>query len=527
MIRKTFFGFTLIFIGLNCSGLYFPENGERAFYTELNQALFHNSNKKDFLKAHLQNGDVYIFDDQWQVDTAKLNIIGNGTLYNLKRESVKSGLLTVPVSDIVLYETNKIPTRGRDAILVPRLMIGAGSIAMTVYCQKNPKACFGSCPTFYLEESPSVFSSNAEAFSNAVLPSFEKRDIDALQNGCLEDCQVKLTMKNEALETHCIREAVLLGIPRDAGENVFHSPKKGFYKTGEMIAPDCVWHEAGSMITEFQDADEIEWFSLVDEQDLNTKEEIFLEFDSKGKKDLGLAIRFRQTLMTTYLFYSSLDYMGAEYGEILSKIERDKDLKKRTDLLNEILGGIEIFSWSERKKDWIFEGQMLEIGPIAHNLQLMPLLKNPTTSKIKLRLNKGLWRIDMAALVPNLEKVEPIRMKADFVRFHGENRPDLCDSLTDSEAQLISMPGEVYELYYQLPEERDYALFLDAKGYYLEWMRDEWLKASNPKKLFQLLVSPAKYLKGETAAYKEYEKTMEAAFWNSKIECELLTDNEL
>ena len=81
------------------------------------------------------------------------------------------------------------------------------------------------------------------------------------------------------------------------------------------------------------------------------------------------------------------------------------------------------------------------------------------------------------------------------------------------------MPGTSYQLRYDFPElDKDYELFLYSKGYYLEWMREEWLKDKDTDMLHKMIQEPRAYLNGQTAFYKSYERTMEEAFWNSKIE---------
>ena len=42
------------------------------------------------------------------------------------------------------------------------------------------------------------------------------------------------------------------------------------------------------------------------------------------------------------------------------------------------------------------------------------------------------------------------------------------------------MPGDSYELAYDLPAGDNFELFLDSRGYYLEWMREQWLRDENP-----------------------------------------------
>ncbi|MBI3234331.1 MAG: hypothetical protein HYZ42_09870 [Bacteroidetes bacterium] len=91
---------------------------------------------------------------------------------------------------------------------------------------------------------------------------------------------------------------------------------------------------------------------------------------------------------------------------------------------------------------------------------------------------------------------------------------------------MISMPGDVYTFKFELPTDQNYDLFLYTQGYYLEWMREHWIKDKDLPKLKQLLSQPSKFLKSESANYKKYDKYMEQEFWNSKIDANHFTYNE-
>ena len=81
------------------------------------------------------------------------------------------------------------------------------------------------------------------------------------------------------------------------------------------------------------------------------------------------------------------------------------------------------------------------------------------------------------------------------------------------------MPGSEYSLGFLLPQANtEYELFLYSKGYYLEWMRQKWIKDKDLLKLRQMVYNPKKYLKEEAENFKKYETTMEEVFWNSKID---------
>lgn len=61
---------------------------------------------KPSLKLHMKNGGVYVFDKTWEVDSTILKVKGLGMQFDLSRNFINQGTLTVPVDSIMLYETN-------------------------------------------------------------------------------------------------------------------------------------------------------------------------------------------------------------------------------------------------------------------------------------------------------------------------------------------------------------------------------------------------------------------------------------
>ena len=63
---------------------------------------------------------------------------------------------------------------------------------------------------------------------------------------------------------------------------------------------------------------------------------------------------------------------------------------------------------------------------------------------------------------------------------------------------------------------RDHELFLDTRGYYLEWMREEWLSETSAARAAALFLDPAGSLRRLAPAFKQVEARMDSAFWRSK-----------
>ena len=502
-----------------CNPHYFRSN-----YQDANKLLHETQNikTKPYLKAHLNNGDVFVLKDAWKVDTIKNLVSGNGSRYDFNRKKVFEGKILVSIDSVAIFETNtklKNPESGR----VTALSILAGlDVAIGVLCLTNPKACFGSCPTFYINPNDNFHYADAEGFSNAIAPSMEYFDIDALNNQVISGNKFSITMKNEALETHCINNVKLLAYPIEKGERVYQSPTNNFYLCkNDYLLSDAKANE-GDITALLKSDDKQERFSFSDEKNLSSKEEIYLTFTNvKNSDNLGLVLNFRQTLMTTYLFYSAMGYMGDNVSDVFANLESDEKMRNKFDATTKELGGIECYVWNEEKNSWVIQSKLNETGPIAINRQFIPLrnAKYGAKIKIKLILNKGLWRLNYASLTNIKSQVTPIEISPTTITNKGKlDNIALC-KINSPDKHLLSMPGSEYKFNFTIPgTNTDYDLFLYSKGYYLEWMREHWIKDKDLLKLKQMVYNPKRYLRKEAKSYKQYEVTMEKAFWNSKID---------
>lgn len=96
-----------------------------------------------FLKVHMRNGDVYVL-RRWDLQGTTLS--GFGQRQGVDRQTSAEQTHAIPMGDVALFETNVVATSPSIAALA---VIGTVSVAVSVACLTNWKACFGSCPTFY------------------------------------------------------------------------------------------------------------------------------------------------------------------------------------------------------------------------------------------------------------------------------------------------------------------------------------------------------------------------------------------
>ena len=482
------------------------------------QEITNISPSHEYIKAHMKDGKVYILYN-WRFDKDNNSLNGYGSLLNINRNvieyrgSLKSKTITkdklfiVDLSEISLLETNDPgPSLAGGLTVVTGITAG-----FTIFCLINPKACFGSCPTFYANNGDTL-SLQAEGFSASISPSLEKSDIDMLY-AARPTKDFELVVTNEALETHSIRYANLLAFEKLSSERIFATPDGSFYRCTDISQPTQCQSQHSDCLNKVTEVDGDEYFSLADSADLCSKEELIITFTLDKNKKVGLVIGKRQTLLTTFLMYQGLAYMGNSVTYWLAELERGKIARKES--IFDLLGGIEVFS-KDPNGNWRLEGELNETGPIATDFNIIPLSDNHHGKvELKLRLNKGLWRIDYLGLATLSERVLPTVIQPFSVEIIKGTESDPLSKLTHYNEYLVTYPGDAYRIKYSLPF-NNAELFLDSRGYYLEWIRDEWVKEQNFQKLNLMISRPSQYLKKVAREYKKIEPFMEETFWNSR-----------
>jgi hypothetical protein len=144
---------------------------------------------------------------------------------------------------------------------------------------------------------------------------------------------------------------------------------------------------------------------------------------------------------------------------------------------------------------------------------------NASDLKIKIELTKGLWRIDYLGLTSINSKADPVTIYPNTIEVvNGENYT-IDEVATDDDTYLVSLPGNEYKFKFdipQQPEKKEYELFLSSKGYYLEWIRSDWVQNKDLGKLKKMLLNDKQTWTELAQEFKTREQDMETVFWNSK-----------
>jgi len=467
------------------------------------------------LKVHLRDGSLVIL-DHWRVLEAPTSaapidtLIGAGTRYDPARHPTRVDEVRLASTEVVLIETNRAGISvGRSLAAV--VIVVAATLSTIVLA----KALFGSCPTFYVTDGhrPVLM---AEGFSASVLPQLEATDVDALWRAGPHGRRVEVLMRNEALETHVVRSLRLLAIPRGDGR-VIQTMDGEFRRVSAQRAPLHAWAAEGDVAQRLAAVDGEERFSLTDSTDLAAHERIILDFGEARGDRRGLVIAHRQSLVMTYLLYQALAWMGSSAGEHIANLERGGsgflDLAQGA---GQMLGPIEV-QVREPGRDWHTVGTVDETGPIATDVHLVPLPVLTPDTEVGLWIARGHWRLDAVSLVTIGDRVEPIGIEP-VVAVRDSLTGPRADRAALGGVPLVTMPGQSVIYRFELPwRAEECELFLESRGYYLEWIREFWLDDEDPAALAGFVMDPRGTLRRLAPAYKAQESQLERAFWGSRV----------
>jgi hypothetical protein len=460
-----------------------------------------------FLKAHMRNGDLFVL-QEWLAGGD--GVSGSGTRYDPSRNPVETGQFHLAVDSVAVFETNVTKTSPALAAIT---ILAVATAAVAIMCAINPKSCFGSCPTFYVAGHDRPL---AEGFSSSIAPSLEATDVDQLDVGVVGAGRFEVVMKNEAYETHVVRHVDVLALPHCADERVLRDVDGSFWAVANVTPPSFATADEGECVDALRATDGLERFSLADSTNLAAKETIEIAFEYPRAGRCGIAVACRQSLLSTYLLYQTFAYMGQEAGHWIAELERG-DLGDAGSALVEMLGGI-VLSIETAPGVWVEVGEIREFGPIAVDQHLLAFdAPVDWTGHARLRMTRGAWRVDAVRLGTLVGRVEPIRVPPTRV-LKGDRADELALALlTDRTRSLTTLPGDHYTLIYELPDRSaHYEVFLESRGYYIEWMREDWLREENPVHLAQLFFDPASALARLAPEYKKVEAGMEETFWGSR-----------
>ena len=110
-------------------------------------------------------------------------------------------------------------------------------------------------------------------------------------------------------------------------------------------------------------SDALEYRLPADPADLATREVVELVYPAVAG-EVGLVLEARHTLLSTFLFYQTIAWLGESAGEWLAMLERGgPETAARAMGLARELGGVEVLV--PDGEEWRLAGNFDEAGPIA------------------------------------------------------------------------------------------------------------------------------------------------------------------
>lgn len=469
-----------------------------------------------FLKVHLRNGEVFAL-EEWNFEEATRVVFGNGIRYDTERHALGRGWHRIPLDRVALLETNR-PRRVANAGPVVLGVVSGLSLGVNVICAASPKTCYGSCPTFYADDGRGL-ALQAEGFSGAVARALEETDVDAMPGARVVGGRVEVVMRNEAAETHAVRSVRLVAVPRPGGHRVVRAGAS-YFALRSRAAPETCRGSDRDCTAGVAAADGREDAPRVDPTDLGAQETLTLSFaGSAGRR--GLVFTARNSLVGTFVFYRFLGWLGLDAGALFAALERNDPSRERVldaMRLGRSLARIRVEARAPGGP-WLAAGEHDELGPIARETALVPLPEGLPDGPVEVRLTltRGFWKLDELALAeiepaPGAATIEPSAVLR-------RGRPDeaALASLRDPERHLLTSPGDAYTLVYEAPGADDSELFVESRGYYLEWVRQEWLPDQDAAAAARFLADPRAALRGMAADYARIEPGVEEQFWRTRV----------
>jgi hypothetical protein len=435
-------------------------------------------------KIHLTDGSVILAENGFTV--LKDAISCTAERYSFRRTVYPSRGWIVPMDSIAGLEYFDRSVDGARAL--GSLILGATiTFDVAIAAVILLKAIFGSCPTVYSLDAAGE-RLEAECFSYSISRQFEMNDLDRLSVDPAYGGNLRLRLKNEALETHYVDRFRLAYVDHPAYVEVYPDDDGNVLAIGQPRAPFTAATSDGvDILSRIAARDDISYTSglaavrrMLAE---NQKDRIECTIVRPPQaQDVVVVLRVRNTLQNTVLLY---DVMMRDQGiYVLEWLDR---------ISNNVLEAYSLYRWYKNFAG--MEVALVNRGRIEHREKIfdtgpiawkdvavhLPLDDDADTVTIRFEFLPDNWAIDYVGFSFDSPTHSPLRYasleeaKDQSGAPLGERRR-LVDE--DDDEYLVTYPGESIDFGFVLPPLSDArrTLFVDSKGFYIEWVRPEWIK---------------------------------------------------
>jgi hypothetical protein len=468
------------------------------------------------MKAFLYGGDVVVYADGALVSRSAIQ--GRGYRYTLGREDATL-VEEMPLDSIIGIEAfeggvNPVATVFATAGATGLATVGSAALAVAI---------FGSCPTFYASTEQGG-ALQAEAFSYSIASHLEAEDVDRLFLGPDEDGLVRLELRNEALETHYINYLELVVAEHPPQVHMVPDEEGSLLGTRAPKAPMAAHDRDGRSVLREVVASDDQTFSSADTRILaatteDSKEHLDLVFPRPESKMAVVVLDLRNSLLNTVLYYDlllgttgahALNWWGGSLERIVTAFQMAQWYLEVSGLAVQVPQG----------NDWKTVARIPDTGPIAWK-ELGVEVPVPEEGPVRVRLSflADDWRINRVSLASPAEGWTSARIPVSRVLdAEGEEDPAMASLLAAvDDDYLITYPGASASLEFAVPEPppgKAASYLLATQGYYIEWVRPEWIRKAQQTSPFQPGPGSVETL---MAVWKEKKSSFEDAFYGSKI----------
>jgi len=450
-------------------------------------------------KVFLSDASQILLPDGFRVKNKVLH--GTGIKYNLVGSTGRGKYYQIPLDSIDAMTYYELESSGASSFASFLLTLyGIVFFPTSIYCISCPKCCFGSCPTVYIDD-----SLNAELFSYSISRYFQETDLDKIYFNPTNNKNLKIRIANEALETHYINQLEVIQINHPEGTCAYSTQNENFIVINNQKMPSSAINSINHDISQFINkkdqfcyrSDSL--FSARLEQKKLT-DWLEIEINPKIKSDqINLILRLRNTLLTTVLFYDLvLESQGIFAIDWTAKMQTDYLYAKVFNKIYQEHAGIRFYVYEN--DTWIFKTRIGDVGPIAWKDVAVEIPVNPKQENIKIRLqffpdNFMIDYIGYSTLLCDNREIKTTILESDTIFSDDRiNKPDIRKFVSKYDDEyLITNPGQSYYFIFK-PEDtgvQTSSFFLRSKGYYIEWLRGNWISSQNSSFKFNLFNTDA------------------------------------
>ena len=429
------------------------------------------------VKAHLNDGSTVVFADG--VTVANGLVSGDGRLYDLTLDN-SSLISEIALADVAAMESYQTPV----STGATTAATAAGSTGILLGSMAAIVLIFGSCPTVYSFNGDDA-ALEAELFSYSITPTFQSRDIDRLDIQSIDNGVFELEVRNEMLETHYIDQLEVLEVVHGKEQQVYPDEKGRPIVVGELSAPTRAVDQSGrDILAGVLQADDLAW-SASDERLASVTADNYLdkldfEFEVPPNTDqMALVLRARNSLLNTVLLYDvmlkeqsfgALDWMSHDLGHLGNRMQLGLWYRKHM--------GMTISVWDKTRYRKV--ARLGDQGPIAWNEHAVLLpTRGEDTLKVRLSFVADNWRLDQVAAAVDAGPAKARSIPIAEAHSADGRRDDIPAFLQKADEEyLIAKPQDRVNLHFdvgEVAEDRSRTFFLASEGYYMEWMRADWL----------------------------------------------------